>query len=141
MQVNEINKNQGLNKTSKTTKSSPTTGTSFSAYLEESMKTQTTPLEASGNIAATDALLAAQMVEGDEKKEQKKKQLERGEGLLSRLEEIRDALLQGTISKERLAEIARFVRERQIKGEDERLNEVLAEIELRVEVELAKLTK
>ena len=119
MQVNEINKNQGLNKTSKTTK----------------------PLEASGNIAATDALLAAQMVEGDEKKEQKKKQLERGEGLLSRLEEIRDALLQGTISKERLAEIARFVRERQIKGEDERLNEVLAEIELRVEVELAKLTK
>ena len=74
-------------------------------------------------------------------KEQKKKQLERGEGLLSRLEEIRDALLQGTISKERLAEIARFVRERQIKGEDEWLNEVLAEIELRVEVELAKLTK
>ena len=73
MQVNEINKNQGLNKTSKTTKSSPTTGTSFSAYLEESMKTQTTPLEASGNIAATDALLAAQMVEGDEKKEQNEK--------------------------------------------------------------------
>lgn len=141
MQVNEINKNQGLNKTSKTTKTSTTSGTSFSAYLEESMKPQTTPLEASGNIAATDALLAAQMVEGDEKKEQKKKQLERGEGLLSRLEEIRDALLQGTISKERLAEIARFVRERQIKGEDERLNEVLAEIELRVEVELAKLTK
>jgi len=61
--------------------------------------------------------------------------------LLDKLEEIRQALLGGYISVDRLIEISRFVKEQDFGSSDSRLNEIIAEIELRVEVELAKLTK
>ena len=67
--------------------------------------------------------------------------VKRGFSLLEKLEEIRDALLLGYISKDRLIEISRFVKERKTDAEDEGLNGIIAEIELRVEVELAKLTR
>jgi uncharacterized protein YeaO (DUF488 family) len=45
------------------------------------------------------------------------------------------------ISKEKLIEISRFVKERKFDSSDENLMQILGEIELRVEVELAKLIK
>ena len=61
--------------------------------------------------------------------------------LLEKLEEIRDGLLLGYISKDKLIEISRYVRETKINTADEKLAELIGEIELRVEVELAKLMK
>ena len=46
----------------------------------------------------------------------------------------------GYISKDELISIARMVKEKQQESSDEKLQEIMAEIELRVEVELAKLT-
>ena len=77
----------------------------------------------------------------NEEEEIKKKLLKRGKNLIERLEEIRDGLLIGSISKERLIEISRFVKEQSYESADKRLTELLEEIELRVEVELAKLMK
>ena len=67
--------------------------------------------------------------------------LKRGYSLLEKLEEIRDALLMGYISKDKLIEISRFVKENKNATDDEKLNEIIEEIELRIEVELAKLTR
>lgn len=86
-------------------------------------------------------IFAAQMVNGEEEREIRKKLVKKAETLLEKLEEIRDALLRGYISRERLIEISRFVKERKFESTDERLMEILGEIELRVEVELAKLMK
>ena len=60
---------------------------------------------------------------------------------MDRLEEIRDGLLLGSISKDKLIEISRMVKNKNIKCDDEKLREIMEEIELRVEVELAKIMR
>jgi hypothetical protein len=64
----------------------------------------------------------------------------RGEAMLDRLDEIRLGLLSGGVPKERLVELSRLARTRRGEVDDPRLVEVLDEIELRAEVELAKLS-
>ena len=81
------------------------------------------------------------MVDADEEKEVRKKLIKRGQTLLEKLEEIRDGLLMGYISRDRLIEISRLVKDNRYQSEDPSLQEILGEIELRVEVELAKLMK
>ena len=45
----------------------------------------------------------------------------------------------GEFSKDRLIEISRMVKTKDVSSNDEKLQEIMQEIELRVEVELAKL--
>ena len=61
--------------------------------------------------------------------------MKRGQTLLEKLEEIRDGLLMGYISRDRLIEISRQVKDNRYQSDDPRLQEILSEIELRVEVE------
>ena len=122
IKINDVNKVNDL-KTAKTPKASG--GESFSG----------------GAISVADAIFAAQMVDADEEKEVRKKLIKRGQTLLEKLEEIRDGLLMGYISRDRLIEISRLVKDNRYQSEDPRLQEILGEIELRVEVELAKLMK
>ncbi len=63
----------------------------------------------------------------------------RGEEMLDHLEEIRLGLLLGAIPKARLMDLARTVRAKREQGPDRQLDALLDEIELRAEVELAKL--
>lgn len=62
-----------------------------------------------------------------------------GDAILDRLDELRHGLLMGFVPKERLMELSRLVREGRVKVQDDRLTEILDHIELRAEVELAKL--
>ena len=66
------------------------------------------------------------------------KGLQRAAGLLDQLDEIRHGLLVGGLSRHSLLDLARSVREQRATIGDPRLAEVLDEIELRAEVELAK---
>lgn len=113
----------------------------FSEYLRGAMKATDDGVSGAATISVTGAIFAAQMVGEEEEQELRKKQIKRGQNLLEKLEEIRNGLLLGYISKDSLIEIARFIKERKFEAQDERLNEIIAEIELRVEVELAKLMK
>lgn len=138
IKIDDLNKVKDLN-ASKAKKTSG--GESFSLYLKETMKPQTSPVGGGTGINVADAIFAAQMVDGEEEKEIRKKLLKRGQTLLEKLEEIRDGLLMGYISRDRLIEISRMVKDNRYQSEDPRLQEILGEIELRVEVELAKLMK
>ena len=138
IKINDVNKVNDL-KTAKTPKASG--GERFSVYLKETMKPQAAPVDPGGAISVADAIFAAQMVDADEEKEVRKKLIKRGQTLLEKLEEIRDGLLMGYISRDRLIEISRLVKDNRYQSEDPRLQEILGEIELRVEVELAKLMK
>ena len=109
--------------------------------LKETMKSQSNPVNAAGGINVADAIFATQMVDGEEEKEIRKKLVKRGQTLLEKLEEIRDGVLMGYISRDRLIEISRFVKDNKFQSSDPKLQEILSEIELRVEVELAKLMK
>lgn len=139
IKVNDINKAGDLGASSKAKKTSG--GDSFSLYLKETMKPSSSPVGGSAGISVSDAIFAAQMVSGEEEREKRRQMLRRGDTLLEKLEEIRDGLLLGYISKDKLIEISRYVRETKINTADEKLAELIGEIELRVEVELAKLMK
>lgn len=138
IKVDDANKIKDLS-SAKTKKASG--GESFSLYLKETMKPQSAPVGGTSGISVADAIFAAQMVDGEEEKELRKKSLKRGQSLLEKLEEIRDGLLKGYISRDRLIEISRFVKEKKFSSPDPQLEEIIGEIELRVEVELAKLMK
>ena len=113
----------------------------FSAYLRDVMQVEPESVLGTSAMTAADTIFATQSVGDEEERALRKKQVERGKTLLEKLEEIRDGLLRGYISREQLMNIAQFVRERKFEAQDERLNEIIEEIELRVEVELAKLMK
>lgn len=138
IQVNDINKikDSSLSKTKKTTSNG-----NFSAYLQDVMQTSVDAISGATPLSPADAIFAAQMVGEEEEKALRKKQVERGQTLLDKLEEIRNGLLRGYIAKEDLMEIMKFVREQKFEAQDARINDIVAEIELRVEVELAKLMK
>lgn len=138
MQVNDVNKIKET--TSSRIKKTSSSG-DFSAYLKDVIKTAPEAVSGVGAVNVTDAIFAAQMVGEEEERELRKKQVERGKSLLEKLEEIRDGLLRGYLSKDRLMNIAQFVHERKMEAQDDRLNDIIEEIELRVEVELAKLMK
>ena len=139
IKVNDINKAGDLGASSKAKKTSG--GDSFSLYLKETMKPSSSPVGGSAGISVSDAIFAAQMVSGEEEREKRRQMLRRGDTLLEKLEEIRDGLLLGYISKDKLIEISRYVKETKINTADEKLAELIGEIELRVVVELAKLMK
>ena len=60
--------------------------------------------------------------------------------ILDRLDEIRHGLLSGSLSLAQVTGLANLVRSRRATIADPRLRDVLDEIELRAEVEIAKLT-
>jgi hypothetical protein len=98
-------------------------------------------VDAPAAVASVDALLAAQAVGGDVEEDVRRRILRRGEDILDRLDELRHALLVGIVPKERLIQLAQMVRARRDQVADPRLAAVLDEIELRAEVELAKLSR
>ena len=96
----------------------------------------------SSNVGSVDAVFMVQNVSDSLDQDSKqRKEIERGNNLLDRLEEIRRELLSGSVSKERLISLAQMVRSRREAGIPERLEEIISEIELRVEVELAKISR
>jgi hypothetical protein len=128
----------GARKTDKTAKK----GEFRQALLESMDSVEDTPaVEASGGIGGIDALLAMQSMDDALEREARKRVVRRGEDILDSLEELRHGLLMGEIPKEKLESLAQMVRSRRENCGDPRLGAVLDEIELRAEVELAKLSR
>lgn len=92
----------------------------------------------SAPIGSLDALLAMQGVEDPTDGQRRARQ--RGEDILDRLDELRSFLLLGAVPRERVAQLAQMVRSQRDQVDDPRLARILDEIDLRAQVELAKLT-
>jgi hypothetical protein len=113
--------------------------TSFASLLKGPEKaapqvTQTAP------VAVLDAMLAVQSVdEQGGNKKNRQRAFQRGSSLLGHLDEIRHGLLEGRMPAARLQALAQQLRSEKLSVEDPRQAEILAEIELRCAVELAKL--
>lgn len=113
--------------------------TSFASLLKGAEKT---PAQVSqpAPVTALDAMLTVQAVDeqgGNRKNRQRA--FQRGSSLLDRLDEIRHGLLEGRLPASRLQALAQQLRSEKLTVEDPRQAELLAEIELRCAVELAKL--
>lgn len=84
-----------------------------------------------------DMLLAVQAEE--EPQERKRRQAKRGHDLLDGLDALKAALLAGRVAPAQLEQLKLSLASRREATDDPRLDEVLAHIELRAAVELAKL--
>lgn len=110
-------------------------GSSFSVSAQSDQPAQT--VAGPGPLASLDSLLALQEVE--DSTQGRSRGLKHGEQLLDMLDQIRDGLLSGGIPKETLQRLSHAVSKREDDFTDPRLQSVLDEIDLRAQVELAKL--
>ncbi|NQU60538.1 MAG: flagellar assembly protein FliX [Rhodospirillales bacterium] len=98
-------------------------------------------MEGAGSVGAVDSIYAVQEVPDATDGRSKGLLKQFGNDILDSLDELRLAILTGAISKEKLQGLAKKLREKRQLSDDPRLNEIIDEIELRAEVEVAKLTR
>ncbi|MGL4636735.1 MAG: flagellar assembly protein FliX [Beijerinckiaceae bacterium] len=113
-------------------------GARFSLGSTESAKS-TASTQAAAPAGALDGLIALQAA-GDSL-ERRKRAARRGRGLLDGLDDLKLALLSGRISESALANLSQQLRQKRETVDDPQLDELLAHIDLRAEVELAKIAK
>jgi hypothetical protein len=117
-------------------KSGPASGAGFrSAVSGEYPVAGTT---ASRPLLPVDGLF--QLQEVPDALAQRRRAVQRGSTLLDRLDDLRLALLAGSLSPGQISELQRVVTSERAQVNDPRLLAVLDEIDLRARVELAKLT-
>lgn len=92
-----------------------------------------------GPPSALLALLDVQEADADGRTSRRRAALCRGDALLGRLESLRTEILYGRIAPQRLQALAQALREERAPSGDDEIEAVLTEIDLRVEVEIAKL--
>lgn len=98
-------------------------------------------VEGPSAVGAVDSILAVQEVPTSTDGRSKGLMFQYGEDILGRLDELRLAILGGVLSKDKLTELAQALRQKRKLSDDPKLNEIIEEIELRAEVEVAKLTR
>jgi hypothetical protein len=134
----EANRPVGAGAVRKDSKSSKSSEFADSLNVEGEGESAPSGVAGASGIGSIDALFALQGV--PDATTGRKRALKRGNQMLDRLEDLRRGLLLGTIGHDKLAELARLAREGSQDVAEPELREVLQEIELRAEVELAKLS-
>ena len=94
---------------------------------------------AAGQLGGLTGLLSIQEVEDEAP--QRRRAIERAEDLLDQLEALRNGFLAGRIPHDRIVRLMGRLKNNESTTKDPRLSEVIADIELRVAVELAKLER
>lgn len=140
MVINTINGSGGIrppNNVRRTTKSTATDGASFSRHLDETSETESThATQATSPLNQISGVLSLQEVDDALARAAKGKL--RAQDMLDRLDELRMDLLTGTISRDKLLRLAHIVNSRRGEISDPKLVEILDQIDLRAQVELAK---
>lgn len=110
------------------------------AGTEEAPRAATAGTSRTGMLTGLDALLTLQGQDGAEaQKERRRRSVQRGHDLLDGLDRLKAALIGGRVATRDLQAIAGRLAERMAESGDPRLDGLVAEIELRASVELAKL--
>jgi len=110
----------------------------FSVATEETASPSSTPAAALRTIGGIDALIALQGE--DEPAGRRRRAVKRGRIALDVLDELKHELLAGTLGSSTLQRLKSAATELKGVSGEPGLDAVLAEIELRVAVEIAKLT-
>ena len=124
-------------------KGEPARGVNFSEHLSQASKISSETEVSSRNTAVTgiNSILTVQEIIDQPEREERRQLAEWGNDILDSLDEIRHDLLIGAIPKERLETLAQRLRVRKASVSDPRLIDIINEIELRAEIELAKLSR
>ncbi|MEO0636892.1 MAG: flagellar assembly protein FliX [Pseudomonadota bacterium] len=134
MYVNQI-RSTGVSAGSAKKRTAGATG--FDAHLHSGGSIQSNAgAGAAGQVLGMDALVALQSV--SDQGERRKRQIDRSKGLLDELERLKADLLAGRVDRRRLERIGQLVAQHAA-VDDPHLAELVAQIDLRAQVELAKL--
>jgi hypothetical protein len=140
----KVSKTGGAKDARSTSKKGPVSnsGEAFSESLK-STHVETTPssVVGSGIVGKVDALFSLQEVSDAIDPRSQKLAIAYGEDLLRRLDELKLGVLNGGMPKEQLTDLAQYLRQKRQSSGDLRLNDIISEIELRAEVEIAKLSR
>ena len=116
-------------------------GDVFADHLKEAASTLAAQgVAETGAAQAVGSILAVQETPSSTQGRSRGLALQYGGDLLDHLEDLRRDLLTGAIAKEKLSGLAQKMRAQRRQTDDPRLNSIIDEIELRAEVEIAKLT-
>jgi hypothetical protein len=113
-----------------------TSSSSFALPEETTSSSETRAMSAPKAAANIDALLAMQAVE--DPTERRKRSVQRGRGALDVLDDLKIGLLSGNLNASTVNRLRDAAANLKSSSGDPGLDAVLSEIELRVEVELAK---
>jgi hypothetical protein len=113
-------------------------GSGFSVAAEDTAPQSSTTASNLRAVGGIDALLALQS--DDELNGRRKRAVKRGRAALDSLDELKHALLAGTLDAATVRRLKTAAAELKDTSGEAGLDAVLAEIEVRVEVEIAKLT-
>lgn len=139
MKIGKSKGPDGPSKTSKTGGSSNTDGASFSQYVKSGAE-ETTSAPSTQSIAHLDALLAAQEVEDPTKKAARKRAYIRADDILKKLDDLKQKMLTGQMTIGNIIDIADVVASHRDKVDNPALTAILDEIDLRAQVEIAKVS-
>jgi len=117
-----------------------TSSSSFSLPDETTSAQETRATTAPKQAANLDALIALQGIEEDPA-ERRKRSVQRGRGALDVLDDLKIGLLSGNLTPATIGRLRDAAAALKTSSGDPGLDAVLSEIELRVEVELAKAGK
>jgi hypothetical protein len=112
---------------------------SFGDMLETGRTEQAATTAASQSIAGIDTLLALQGAESPAERATRGRMKKRADGLLTELDKIRMALLTGNLTVGHVIDIADVVAQHRERIMDPGLTAILDEIDLRAQIEIAKL--
>jgi len=138
--INSIDGPSGLRSTTpmrRTTKTTSSGKASFSKHLEETEGAS--GLQAPVSLSSVSGVLDLQEVDDALDREAKGKM--RAEEMLEKLDDLRMDLLSGNVSKSKLERLAQIVNTQRAEVTDPHLSQILDEIDLRAQVELAKFTR
>lgn len=141
IKVGQTGSASGVSGTKKSSKTGGSSGVDFASFLGGADEADSASSVASlSGVSGIEALLSVQNV-GDATQggAKRKRAIDYGASLLDELEDLRMGLLTGQISKAKLIKLAQILRTKKEEGLDPKLLEILEDIELRAEVELAKL--
>ncbi|MDY0030151.1 MAG: flagellar assembly protein FliX [Pseudobdellovibrionaceae bacterium] len=125
--------------TKKSSKSGSAGSSSFGALIGGSEAEAPAHTAAASAIAGIDALLLVQESEDPTERAARKRMNERAGDLLGQLDKIKIGMLTGTLSVGNLIDIADVVASHREKLKDPQLSALLDEIDLRAQIEIAKM--
>ena len=114
----------------------------FGAMLDDTQETETSaPASRPSSVGALDVLLALQGADSGTSEEATKKAKKRASDLLDHLDRIKLGMLTGELSQSALQQLSRSIASHRDEVTDPKLTEILDDIDLRAQVELAKLDR
>lgn len=139
MKIEGPSKTQNASKSGKAKKSGKTDATFGNMVADASQGASSTA--ATQSIAKVDALLAVQGAESATERSAKRRMRERGEKVLRQLDHLRLAILTGNLTLGQVLDVADVVASHRENITDAGMTAVLDEIDLRAQIEIAKMRK